>query len=66
MATNLDINSSLIERARSVGRKKTKKAAVEEALNEYIQRRKQMEILELFHTIDFDPAWDYKRQRKIK
>lgn len=38
-----------------------KKAKVRE---EAVQRRKQMEILELFGTIDFDPKYDYKKQRR--
>ena len=35
-----------------------------EALHKYIQYRKQMKIRELFGTIDFDPEYDYKRQRR--
>jgi hypothetical protein len=37
---------------------------VEAALREYVQRRKQMKILELFGTIDFDEDYDYKQQRQ--
>ncbi len=64
MATNLALDDKLIEEARLVGNKPTKKAVVTEALEEYIQRRKQMRILELFHQVDFDPDYDYKKQRK--
>ena len=63
MATNLAIDDRLIEEARRVGKHATKKAAVSEALEEYIRRHKQLQILELFHEIDFDPAYDYKAQR---
>ncbi len=42
---------------------KTKKATVNEALREFIQRRKQLEILKLFGTIDFDPEYDHKKGR---
>lgn len=66
MATNLAINTTLIERARVAGRQKTKKAAVEEALNEYIERRRQMAVLDLFGKIDMDPDYDYKKQRRLK
>ena len=66
MATNLAINSSLIEEARIVGGKSTKKAAVLEALNEYIQKRKQIKIIELFGTIEYDAHYDYKKQRRKK
>lgn len=63
MATNLAIDDHLIEEARRIGRHKTKKAAVAEALEEYIQRRRQRQILDLFHTLDYDPDYDYKHQR---
>ena len=63
MATNLAIDNKLIEEAVKLGRHRTKKAAVTEALLEYIQRRKQLEIIELFGKIDYDPDYDYKEQR---
>ena len=66
MATNLAIDDKLIEEARVVGKHRTKKAVVTEALQEYIQRRKQVEILDLFGKIEYDPDFDYKEQRKIK
>ena len=64
MATNLAIDDSLIEEARALGNHKTKKAAVTQALAEYIARRKQQEVLEVFNTIDYDPKYDYKKQRR--
>ena len=48
MPTNLAIDDQLIENARRIGRHKTKKAAVTEAIIEYIQRREQLKILGLF------------------
>ncbi len=65
MATNLAIDDKLISEAQRVGGHKTKKAAVSEALIEYIDRRKQLEILKLFGTIDYDPDYDYKKVRKL-
>jgi hypothetical protein len=35
-------------------------------LNEYIQRRKQQQIVELFGKVDMDPTYDYKKQRRRK
>ena len=64
MATNLALDDGLIEMARKVGKHRTKKEAVTAALGEYIQRRKQLEILDLFGTVDFDPAYDYKAERR--
>jgi len=66
MATNLAIDDKLIEEARVVGKHRTKKAVVTEALQEYIQRRKQAEILKLFGKIEYDPSYNYKEQRKVK
>jgi len=65
MATNLALDDRLIDEARRIGGHATKKAAVTAALDEYIRRRKQLEILEHFGTIDFDPAYDYRKNRKL-
>lgn len=65
MATNLAIDDKLIDEARRIGHHATKKAAVTAALDEYIRRRKQLEILEHFGTIDFDPSYDYKEIRML-
>jgi hypothetical protein len=66
VATNLALDDRLIEEARSIGGHKTKKDAVTAALAEYIQRRKQMRIIKLFGTIDYEPGYDYKAQRQRK
>jgi Arc/MetJ family transcription regulator len=66
MATNLAIDDRLLKEALAIGGHKTKKETVNEALREYIQRRKQLEILKLFGKVDFDPTYDYKRQRRRK
>jgi len=66
MATNLAIDDRLIEEAKLVGKHRTKKGAVTEALIEYIQRRKQSEILQIFHSIEYDQDYDYKKQRISK
>ena len=63
MATNLAIDPRLLEEAQKAGNLKTKKDTVNAALREFIQRRKQAEILKLFGTVDFDPGYDYKKGR---
>jgi hypothetical protein len=65
MATNLAIDDGLINEARRIGRHQTKKAAVTAALHEYIQRRKQEEILNLFGTVPFDASYNYKKTRQL-
>ena len=64
MATNLAIDDRLLLEAQRIGGHRTKKATVTEALQEYIQHRKQAKIIELFGTIDFDAKYDYKKQRR--
>jgi hypothetical protein len=64
VATNLALDDKLLDEALKVGGKATKKATVTEALEEYIARRKQARIADLFVTIDYDPAYDYKKQRR--
>ena len=64
MATNLAIDDELLEEARIVGKHATKKAVVNEALTEYIQHRKQAEIIKLFHSVEYDQDYDYKKQRR--
>ena len=63
MATNLAIDDKLIREAQKAGGLKTKKAAVTEALKEYIARRKQMKILKLFGKVNMDAQYDYKAGR---
>jgi hypothetical protein len=66
MPTNLAIDDRLIEEAKKLGRHRTKKDAVTAALDEYIQRRKQQEVLPLFGTIEYYERYDYKRERSKK
>lgn len=63
MATNLAIDDALIVEAQIIGGAATKKAAVTEALKEYIQRRRQLQIVSLFGTVEYDPEYDYKSNR---
>lgn len=63
MATNLAIDDKLIIEAQAISGAKTKKAVVTEALKEYIQRRKQSEIISLFGTVDYETDYDYKKTR---
>jgi Arc/MetJ family transcription regulator len=64
MATNLALDDRLLEEALKIGGKATKKDTVTEALQEYISRRKQARVAELFGTIDYDPKYNYKKQRR--
>jgi Bacterial antitoxin of type II TA system, VapB len=66
LPTNLAIDDRLIDEAKKLGRHRTKKETVTAALDEYIQRRKQQDILPLFGTIEYDTRYDYKQERSRK
>jgi len=66
MPTNLAIDDRLIEQAKKLGRHRTKKDAVTAALDEYIQRRKQQDILPLFGSIEYEANYDHKKERSRK
>ena len=66
MATNRAIDDLLIEEARKLGHHRTKRDTVTAALSEYVLRRKQQGILSLFGTVEYDPDYDYKRERHGK
>ena len=64
MATNVSIDPELIERALELSGERTKKAAVTKALQEFIARRQQKRVLELFGKLEWDAAYDYKAERQ--
>ena len=61
MATNLALDDQLIAEAQQVGNHKTKYETVTHALLEYIQKRKQLSIIDNFGAIDFDSKYNYKK-----
>ena len=63
VATNLQLDDRLIAEATSLGKHRTKKEAVTQALTDYIRHLRQDRILDLFGKVEFDPRYDYKRQR---
>lgn len=63
MATNLAIDDALLEKALEIGGYKSKKDTVNAALEEFIRRRNAKELIKLFGTVDYNPAYDYKQMR---
>jgi hypothetical protein len=63
MTTNLSLDLRLIERAVKVSGEKTKKAAVTQALEEFIARRRQKRLVELMGKLEWDKSFDYKAER---
>ncbi len=63
MSTNLALDPALLEKALIVSGEKTKKAAVVKALTEFIARREQKRIVQLFEKFEWNPDFDYKAER---
>jgi hypothetical protein len=63
MATNLALDPDLLDRAFRISGEPTKKAAVTRALREFIARRQQKRVAELFGKLEWDPSFDYKSER---
>ena len=66
MATNLALDADLLERAFRVSGEPTKKAAVTRALQEFIARREQRRVAELFGKLEWSSSFDYKAERSRK
>ena len=64
MPTNLAIDDVLLEQARQIGKLRTKKETVTIALEEFIQRRQQRQLLKSLGTFDFRKDWAYKQNRQ--
>lgn len=60
MPTNLAIDDSLLEKARLIGKLRTKKETVTVALEEFIQRQ----LLKSLGTFDFRKDWEPKKDRR--
>ena len=63
IATNLNLDPELLERALAVSGERTKKAAVTKALREFVARREQARLTELFGSLEWDEGFDYKEER---
>lgn len=63
MATNLNIDQNLLAQALELGGFKTKKETVNQALREFILRRRQQQMKKLFGTIVYEEDYDYKKMR---
>lgn len=49
---------------RRIGKLRAKKETVTQPLTEFIQRRKQRDILKALGTIEFREEWDYNKDRR--
>lgn len=63
MATNLALDPELLDQVLQLSGESTKKAAVTLALKEFIARREQKKVAELFGKLEWDAAYDHKAER---
>lgn len=63
MVTNIDLDENLLSEAQELGGHRTKKAAVQAALEAYVKQRKALRILEMFGKVEFHAGYDHKSHR---
>jgi Arc/MetJ family transcription regulator len=63
VATNLDLDPQLLNQVLELSGEPTKKAAVTLALKEFVARREQKKVADLFGKLDWDASFDYKAER---
>jgi Bacterial antitoxin of type II TA system, VapB len=66
MLTNLAIEDSLIEEACQLSGQLTTNEVATQALQEYVKRRKQLKLLDLFGTVEYHDSYSTKEQRNFK
>ena len=64
MRTNIVLNDQLVEEAMRLGKVATKKDVVDQALREFVARRRQRQILELVGEPLLDPDYDVRAVRR--
>ena len=64
MSTHRLVDPKLIEQAHKLSGKRTKKAAITLALQEFIARRRQKSLLDLIGKLKWNGSYNYKSERK--
>jgi len=64
MRTNIVLDDSLVKEALKVSRVKTKKELVNQALREFVESRKRLNLMDLFGKIEFAKDYNYKALRE--
>ena len=63
MRTNIVLDDSLIKEALRLSRMKTKKELVNQALKEFVDSRKRLNLMDLAGRIGFAKGYNYKALR---
>ena len=66
MRTNIDIDDALLKQAFKFSQAKTKKELIHQALKEFVENRRRLNLSELEGKIEFVEGYDYKSMREGK
>jgi hypothetical protein len=59
------LDDKLIASARKLGGRKTRREAVTRALQKHVQWLKQQAVVSEFGKSEYDPKYNFKKQRKV-
>lgn len=63
MRTNIELDADLVQEALTLSRIRTKRELIHQALKEFVDHRKRLDLRELEGSGLLDPAYDYKGLR---
>ena len=66
MRTNINLDDQLVEDAFKLSRARTKKELIHEALEEFVQNRRRLDLRDLEGRIEFAKGYDYRQLREGK
>jgi len=66
MRTNIALDENLVKEAMRLSRTKTKKELVNQALKEFVENRKRLNLIDLAGKIEFAKDYNYKALRRGK
>jgi Arc/MetJ family transcription regulator len=66
MRTNINLDDSLVDEAFKLSRVRTKKDLIHQALKEFVENRRRLNILDLEGKIGFSKGYNYKAMREEK
>lgn len=65
MRTNIELDEELVREARELSRIKTKRALIHQALTEFVNHRKRLDLREIEGSDLLDPEYDHKGLRAM-
>ena len=66
MRTNIDLDEKIMSEALRLSKAKTKKELIHQALREFVENRRRLNLLDLEGKIKFAEGYDHKRMREAK